>query len=92
MIHCNKIQNVLSAEVAAIESEKIWYLLHFAVTNPNKPGKFKLVFDATPKSQGMSFDDAFLAGPDLVNSLVSVLLKFHQKNVGFCGDKWVVEI
>ncbi|XP_072934816.1 uncharacterized protein [Epargyreus clarus] len=29
-----------------VSSDREWYLPHFAVTNPNKPGKLRLVFDA----------------------------------------------
>lgn len=36
------------------EDPRAWWLPHFAVTNPNKPGKIRLVFDAAAASHGMS--------------------------------------
>ncbi|XP_065181934.1 uncharacterized protein LOC135812491 [Sycon ciliatum] len=63
-----------------------WYLPHFGVVNPNKPGKIRLVFDAAAKSNGMSLNDALVSGPDLLNPLPSVLFKFRQHRIGFGGD------
>lgn len=36
----------LSASEAECEDSGTWYLPHFAVTNINKPGKLRIVFDA----------------------------------------------
>ena len=76
----------LSEEEAASESPSTWYLPHFAVWNPNKPGKLRLVFDAAAKAHGSSLNDHLLPGPDLLNPLVSVLYKFRQRRVAFGGD------
>ena len=76
----------LSEEEAAFESPSTWYLPHFAVWNPNKPGKLRLVFDAAAKAHGSSLNDHLLPGPDLLNPLVSVLYKFRQRRVAFGGD------
>ena len=50
----------LSPEDAAKESATTWYLPHFGVTNPNKPGKLRVVFDAAAKSGGRSLNDELL--------------------------------
>lgn len=65
---------------------RIWYLPHFGVISPNKPGKLRLVFDAAAKTQGISLNDKFLAGPDMLNSLLGVLMRFRQKPITFIGD------
>ncbi|XP_065182580.1 uncharacterized protein LOC135813411 [Sycon ciliatum] len=67
-------------------SQRAWYLPHFGVINPNKPGKLRLVFDAAAPSHGVSLNDALLPGPDYLNPLTSVLFKFRQHRVGFGGD------
>ncbi|XP_044751667.1 uncharacterized protein LOC123311663 [Coccinella septempunctata] len=64
------------------ESNKIWYLPHFGVINPNKPNKLRIVFDASAKS----LNDCLLTGPDLYNSLQTILLNFRIKQYAFTAD------
>ncbi|XP_045473952.1 uncharacterized protein LOC123680207 [Harmonia axyridis] len=70
----------------AIQDEKSWYLPHFGVVNPKKPGKVRLVFDAASKVNGISLNEKLLKGPDFLNSLLGVLFKFRQKKIAFTGD------
>lgn len=63
-----------------------WFLPHFAVINPNKPGKVRLVFDCAAKSQGVSLNDHLLTGPDLLQSLLGVLWQFRQGPVAMAAD------
>ena len=76
----------LSAEEAAVETPRTWYLPHFAVTNPNKPNKIRLVFDAAARSHGVSLNDLLLPGPDQLSSLTGILLKFCERRIGLGGD------
>ncbi|UYV77149.1 hypothetical protein LAZ67_14003446 [Cordylochernes scorpioides] len=57
-------------------SERPWYIPHFGVTNPNKPGKLRLVFDAAARLNGVSLNEALSKGPDLIRPLTSVLWNF----------------
>ena len=43
----------------------------------NKPEKFRIVFDVAAEYNGNSLNMALLTGPDLLNSLVGVLLQFR---------------
>ena len=43
------------------------------------------MFDCSAK-YGKSLDDELLQGPDLTNSLVGVLTRFHQEPVAFMSD------
>ena len=92
--YCQKIEEYvqkgyarkLTATEAAIQSPKTWYIPHFGVQNPNKPGKTRLVFDAAAKSNGVSLNDMLLKGPDLLNCLPAVLWRFRQGKIGFTAD------
>ena len=67
-------------------SEKTYYLPHHPVTNINKPGKVRVVFDCAARYNGSSLNDKLLSGPDLVNSLVGVLMRFRQEKIAIAAD------
>ena len=81
-----KYARILTAEEERLTTPRTWYLPHFAVTNPNKPGKIRLVWDAAAKSQGVSLNDKLLKGPDLYNSQTGILSIFRERPVAICGD------
>ena len=64
--YCDKINEYvakgyavkLTKEEAEKTTGKTRYIPHFAVFNPNKPGKMRFVFDAASKSGGVSLNDA----------------------------------
>ncbi|XP_060557429.1 uncharacterized protein LOC132717868 [Ruditapes philippinarum] len=68
------------------ETKRVWYLPHHPVRNVNKPGKVRVVFDCAAKYKGMSLNSQLLKGPDLMNSLVGVLIKFRQERIAFIAD------
>ena len=75
------------AECAPAETqEKLWYLPHHLVLNPKKPGKIRVVFDCAARYHGQSLNDKAFSGPDLVNKLLHVLLRFRQHLYAFSCD------
>nr|XP_049464883.1 uncharacterized protein LOC120956082 [Anopheles coluzzii] len=69
-----------------VRQKNDWYLPIFPVTNPNKPGKIRMVFDAAAKVNGVSLNSRLLSGPDMLAGLVSVLMKFRENRVAIVGD------
>ena len=52
----------------------------------NKPDKFQMVFDAAAQENGSNLNKAFPTGPDLLNSLVGVILWFCNCRIAFSAD------
>ncbi|XP_052901590.1 uncharacterized protein LOC128309263, partial [Anopheles moucheti] len=63
-----------------------WYLPVFPVTNPNKPNKIRLVWDAAAEVRGVSLNKKLLTGPDLLTSLQAVLFRFREYKIGVAAD------
>lgn len=78
-------QRVSEKELGA-DGKPLWFLLHNAVFNPNRPRKPRVAFDCAARCKGSSFNDPLPSGPDLTNSLLSVLLRFRQEPVALSSD------
>ena len=76
----------LTPEEASAPTPKQWFLPQHLVHNPNKPDKVPIVMDAAAKHDGVSLNDKLHTGPDLLNSLVGVLLRFREKRVGLAAE------
>ena len=76
----------LSPDEVLTSEPKKWYLPHFPVLNPNKPGKVRILFDAAAEYENASLNKNLLQGPDRTNSLVGILMRFRQGNVPLAAD------
>ncbi|XP_066932794.1 uncharacterized protein [Clytia hemisphaerica] len=76
----------LSDEEALCRTATTWYIPHHGVTRVNKPGKVRMVFDAAAQSHGESLNSNLYSGPDLLNSLLGVLLRFRRHRVAVVAD------
>ena len=63
-----------------------WYLPHHPVVNPNKPGKVRRVLNGASKFHGKSLNSCLLTGPDLLQDLLNVLLRFRQYQYAVSAD------
>lgn len=79
------IRKVSPTELQQHQGRK-WYLPMFATSNPNKPGKIRLVYDAAASCNGLSLNDALITGPDLLASLFGILLRFRLDIVALSAD------
>ena len=70
----------------SVENGQIWYIPHHGVYHPKKPGKIRVVFDASAEFKGESLNKHLLQGPDLTNSLTGVLCRFRKEPVAFMCD------
>ena len=63
-----------------------WYLPHQPVVNPRKPERLRRVYDASAVFNGSSLNSALYKGPDLLPSLLGVLLRFCEKPIAVAAD------
>ena len=66
-----------------MSASSVWYLPHHPVKNPNKPGKVGMVFDCAAKYQCTSLNKQLLQGPDFMNSLIGVIIRFRQEAIAW---------
>ena len=66
--------------------DKELYLPHHPVISPNKPGKVHRVLNGEAKFQGTSLNKSLLTGPDLLQNLIHVLLRFRQHHFAVSAD------
>jgi len=64
----------------------IWYLPHHPVFQPRKPDKLRIVFDCSAKVDGVSLNDALMHGPELVNNLAGVLIRFCKERIAIAAN------
>ena len=62
-----------------------WYLPHFA-TYHNTKHTIRVVFDSSCEFRGVSLNKVLLPGPDLMNNLIGVLMRFRKENVAVMCD------
>ena len=67
-------------------SKREWYLPHHPVINPNKPGKVRRVLNGAAKFHGRSLNSSLMTGPDLLQDLFNVLLRFRQRPYAVSAD------
>ena len=71
----------MSKEEAEKLSPRTHYLPIHPVVNVNKPGKVRVVNDAAAVYQGQSLNSNLRSGPDLLTSLVGILMSFRSHAV-----------
>ena len=75
---------LVSAEESREENQ--WFLPHHAVFKRSNPEKCRVVFDCAAQYRGISLNDAVFQGPNFLNSLAGVLIRFRKEPVAVVGD------
>ncbi|KAJ8022200.1 hypothetical protein HOLleu_39614 [Holothuria leucospilota] len=82
-----KFAKRLSKEEQENYSGPVHYISHHAVLRPEKKSTpVRIVFNASASFQGHCLNDYWMKGPDLLNNLLGVLLRFRQYEMAACGD------
>ena len=92
-MYCKEMQTLIEEGYAeAVPSEqlapssRVWYIPHHTVVNANKPGKVRVVYDCAARSHGTSLNENLMRGPDFVNSLMGVLLRFRKGRIAIVSN------
>ena len=63
------------------------YISHRKVMKPDsETTPCRIVFDASATYKGHRLNDYWAKGPDMMNSLFGVLLRFREESVAIVGD------
>ncbi|XP_028404109.1 uncharacterized protein LOC114526789 [Dendronephthya gigantea] len=65
---------------------KVCYLPHFGVYASKKPTQIRVVFDSSCEFEGVSLNKVLLSGPDMMNSLIGVLMRFRLERISVVSD------
>ncbi|XP_067279675.1 uncharacterized protein [Pseudorasbora parva] len=63
-----------------------WYIPHHGIYHPKKPDKLRVVFDCSAKFKGTSLNEHLLTGPDMINNLTGVLVRFRRHPIAIICD------
>ncbi len=86
MVNCRAAMK-LSKKALLTWSGPVWYISHLIAPNPHSvTTPVRLVWNSSQKFRGLSLNDLLLKGPDVLNSIRSVLLKFWRGVFSALGD------
>ncbi|KAK3087380.1 hypothetical protein FSP39_005210 [Pinctada imbricata] len=68
------------------EDAECWYLPLFGVYHPQKKDKIRGVFDSSALFNNVSLNEVLMSGPDLMNNLLGVLLRFRKEPIAIMAD------
>uniref|UniRef100_G3Q1I0 Reverse transcriptase domain-containing protein n=1 Tax=Gasterosteus aculeatus TaxID=69293 RepID=G3Q1I0_GASAC len=77
----------LTRETIADWKGPVWYVSHLVAPNPNSvTTPVRLVWNSSQKFRGISMNDLLLKGPDVLNPIRAVLLRFRRGVHAALGD------
>ena len=85
-IESNFVRRLDDKEASETENAMQWYLPHHPVKHPHKPGNVRIVCNAASKFKGVSLNDKFVSGPDLLRNLVAIVFRFREHKIAMTAD------
>ncbi|XP_033730738.1 uncharacterized protein LOC117320185 [Pecten maximus] len=94
-LYHDQIRDMVKRKVARKLSEReideydgpVHYLPHHEVLKPDsRSTPLRIVFNSSASFMGHSLNDYWAKGPNIVNDLMSVLIRFREGQVGMAGD------
>ena len=79
-------REIVGEDLQKHTSKVVNYIPHHRVTNVNKPDKVRVVFDVGTTYNSTSLNQNLLKGPELLNSLVGILIRFRVGCFAVMGD------
>ena len=77
---------VVKIDPCTDNTKSVSYLPHHPVSNENKPGKIRRVINELSIFQGQSLNSNLLKGPNLLNNLVDIILRFRESHIAISAD------
>ena len=82
-----KFARKLSREEEEAHQGPVHYIPHHAVIRPEKRSTpVRIVFNSSSTYKGHTLNDYWKKGPDLLNGIFGVVLRFRERKVAFMGD------
>ena len=69
-----------------VKSTRKWYLPHHPIIQPNNPRKVPRALNGAANFRGHSLNKSLLTGPDLLQNLVSISLRFRRHAFAVSAD------
>ena len=89
MVEMNQLQfaRKLTEEETRRHTGPVHYISHHELLRPeSKSTPVRIVFNSSAVFQGHKLNDYWMKGPDLLNDLFGVVLRFRENQVAFMGD------
>ena len=61
-----------------VQQSKTWFIPHHGIYHPSKLCKIWVIFDYSAEYNGVSVNEKLMAVPDLINQIISILVKFRE--------------
>ena len=86
MVDRNVARKLTDAEIKN-HSGPVQYLSHHEVIKKESSSTpCRIVFNSSAKFKGISLNDCWAKGPDILNNMLGILLRFREGEIAFTGD------